>query len=873
MLGPEEHSIELVAGTPIADAVTRGSEAFTRGDVKGGDDAYRQATSLAADDPGLWQALAVDHIAGLLDLEAVTLALRRGDEYLREADTPHLRGTAICIQLLRAEIRSSVGDHSGIDAEVAAIRGALVSRPNALTPHEHAVLQRLEGLFAAEQGDVDKAVDHLRVARQMLDEMGNQRGMETIDRDIHTIKVRHGDDDAVSEVLAGLPPQTVSDHLLHVRALTHRFRYEEALGVLQRALDRDRDLDPALCFPLRYEQAVLLQLIRDDEAVERLLPSLQQAAARSPNPRASAEAVARVSTTGVFGGAVSPTFDAKLQHARRLILGGRLDEAQRLLDDLRERARTDRDLAAWYLAAGELSPARSKLPGSNLFAKHAVTFLRKAVDYAAVQESLIEVRVLALRLLGRAHARLSAYDPAVGYWADAHGLEERIAWRQGTDEVRIRMLHAIPDEHDEQIRAAAEAREELVAAEAPKEYIAAATAAVAVAMEAARGAAILERILPGKAALVRDLPRPSDQAGAWRWVDHIASGLLSDQVAWLLHATPDPGRVHHAVIGRGFFHYASVTSNYEELRKAIDTLAACWEGEDRLEATIRDGSFGRCLAEIASRIGVNAVIPDLPPHVRRIAVVAGGMLSDIPFAAVQNPGDAEPLGLRFALSDLPCLSALLPLRRRSRRIRGDKRLLISPSAQWAVPAALEAALKHRRYRQVRIDCHGRHDPADPSKSWLQLAPDAPDGRLEAGRLETMDLRGCGMLVLGACESGMAQRTGRDERTGFVRAGLRAGTASVVAARWVAKDAVAAAVLDGFDRYTRYLPRDIALQRAQLDVCHGITPTSAPVSAVDHPARWACWTLYGDSGFQTRAGRIRRSLRRSMDGWRRHAARR
>jgi CHAT domain-containing protein len=130
-----------------------------------------------------------------------------------------------------------------------------------------------------------------------------------------------------------------------------------------------------------------------------------------------------------------------------------------------------------------------------------------------------------------------------------------------------------------------------------------------------------------------------------------------------------------------------------------------------------------------------------------------------------------------------------------------------------------------------------------------------------------------MLVLGACESGMAQRTGRDERTGFVRAGLRAGTASVVAARWVAKDAVAAAVLDGFDRYTRYLPRDIALQRAQLDVCHGITPTSAPVSAVDHPARWACWTLYGDSGFQTRAGRIRRSLRRSMDGWRRHAARR
>jgi CHAT domain-containing protein len=120
------------------------------------------------------------------------------------------------------------------------------------------------------------------------------------------------------------------------------------------------------------------------------------------------------------------------------------------------------------------------------------------------------------------------------------------------------------------------------------------------------------------------------------------------------------------------------------------------------------------------------------------------------------------------------------------------------------------------------------------------------------------MRVCGTVLLGACDSGMADRIGRDERAGFVRAAIRAGAAAVVVARWPAENEVGTAVLDQFERYLRYLPRDVALQRALLDV------------RTEHPARWGCWALYGDPGRQTGAGPVRRVTRRHVDQWRNHA---
>ena len=80
---------------------------------------------------------------------------------------------------------------------------------------------------------------------------------------------------------------------------------------------------------------------------------------------------------------------------------------------------------------------------------------------------------------------------------------------------------------------------------------------------------------------------------------------------------------------------------------------------------------------------------------------------------------------------------------------------------------------------------------------------------------------------------------------------------------VAAAPAAEAVLAGFERYLRFLPRDLALRQAQLDVRDGVAPLSAPVPDISHPVWWACWTLYGDAGYQTSAGPLRRLVRRRL----------
>src|SRR5262249_10644279 len=139
-----------------------------------------------------------------------------------------------------------------------------------------------------------------------------------------------------------------------------------------------------------------------------------------------------------------------------------------------------------------------------------------------------------------------------------------------------------------------------------------------------------------------------------------------------------------------------------------------------------------------------------------------------------------------------------------------------------------------------------------------------DGRLTARRFRDLPPHGCGALILGACESGMSQRLGRDERLGFVRAGLAGGAPAVLAARRAPADPIAQGLLDRFQRYMRYLPRDQALQRAQLDILEGrctvLDASGQPIHQQAHIARWACWTLYGDAGRQTAAGWVRRTTR-------------
>ncbi|ONI84894.1 hypothetical protein ALI22I_30980 [Saccharothrix sp. ALI-22-I] len=865
---------EVDPGSLIGRALAAARQAVDRADVGKADAAYETVFELA--DGSLAESVAIDHTATLLALGAVTRAAQRCEEYFEPLGRDHVE-----LLLLRAEISSAAGDHARAGDDVKAIRVALDGGAM-LDRQDQARLMRLEGLVAADQGDLVLAERTLSQARDAFLGLDHENGVAGVDGDLLMLAVRQGVESAASDAVSGPPPRTTAEYLVRALALRRELRYEQAYRTLLECLERT-EIDPSLRLPVLAELTVLLWLTRRPDLAERLRPMLLDAAAQSPDPAAARREVDRLSPEGVADPTRSPRFERRIEYARRLLVAGRLAQAEKLLLELRDRARGERDVAAWHLTAGELELARHHESGDEEFLREAVGQLTAAADGAG-STALTETRVFALRLLGRALFKLKADDRADACWVEAHRLEERVAERQDSDAVRVRMLLSAADEHDERLRAADDA----VTNDNRQ-----AVAGIVVAMEHARGATILDGLLPGGTGFVRDLPRVSDLDGAWRWVGEVTRDLPKSQVVWMLHATPY--RVHHVVLGRGTLRHWSVAVDRDRLVAAVTGLKAWW-GEEVLDLGIATGQFERSLTDIAEVLDLAPLAEELPAHVDRIAVVAGGVLSDVPFAALVLPGDEKRrIGDRFALSDLPCLSARRPLHRRSRSRRGDRMLLVSPpdarltaagerpgrtvlDGDRATTDRLRAELERHRHHQVRIDSHGKHDRDDSALSWLQLAPEGPDGRLRSDDLRQLDLSGCGTLVMGACESGMANRVGRDEPVGLVRAAVQAGAASVVAARWVADDAVAATVLDRFEGYTRYLPRDVALKRAQDDVVRRnvvvhvrVDGDLKPLPDQDHPARWACWTVYGDPGWQTAAGPVRRVLRRNIDNWRRRAA--
>ncbi|WP_157357451.1 CHAT domain-containing protein [Amycolatopsis nigrescens] len=893
--------IRLVDGSPLARAVTEAGHAYRRKDVSTVDAAYRRACELAAADGGgeVWDVLAVEHSARLLELADAARALDRCEEYLAEAGPEHVE-----LLLVRAEIHGSLGDHTAAAADAGSIRAALGDRTWSLTADSHARLLRAEGLAAADRHEFGRAGKLLGGAGRAFFSAGNETAVAAIDKDLRQIEVQRGAESAVDQALQAEQPRTAADYLRLALALKRDLRYEKAAAVLREGVD-DPGVDPALHLELLCELIVLLRAIRRYGEVEALYARLAMAAQQVPDRRLAQKTLDRVQTTGLLG---STQFEHELGLARRLVdetrlndpetkdrprpakCRWRLDKAEETLHRLSKQTRHGVDAITWHLAAAELELARHLLSNKEDLLTEAVKHLLTVIDRTD-GTSLMEVRASALRLLGhtyyfQADAR-NLDDRAARCWDAAYRIEEDVAGRQETVEVRLGMLLAAPDEHDERVRAAAAAvHRRHVTAEAlpegeqePDEWNPEAIAAVVAAMEAAKGATILGDTR-------RDLPRLNDLAGARRWLAEVTRDLPRSQAVWMMHATP--GWVHHALLWRdGGVAYTSVPARADLLMDAIRRLRSYWS-EAALDPGISDGGFERSLADIAEMIGVAHVLPGLiPPEVGRIAIVAGGDLSDIPFAGILIPKTGERVASRYALSDLPCLSARRSLQQRSRRQRGDRRLLVSPpddqltkagKPPWrkrrdllkdenATPAALRAKLAAHQHRLVRIDSHGEHAHEDSDRSSLQLAPAGPNGQVSPEELQEMDLSHCGTVVLGACESGMAQRRGRDERTGFVRSAVQAGAASVIAARWVAADPVAAVVLDRFERRVRYLPRDVALQRAQLDVLADAGGLLTGVPAHDHPARWACWTLYGDAGRQTGAGPARRLLRRILDNWR------
>lgn len=261
---------------------------------------------------------------------------------------------------------------------------------------------------------------------------------------------------------------------------------------------------------------------------------------------------------------------------------------------------------------------------------------------------------------------------------------------------------------------------------------------------------------------------------------------------------------------------------------------------------------------------------------RRLIIVAHGVLSYVPFAALRDDSTGRWLMERYALVVLPTGSALPVLRRGGPTLGDGRAAVLAPfpdrlPATRAEAAALRAALRRpavrlgrgateARARQslaagdlVHIASHGALDARNLLFSHVALAPGrgaepADDGRLEIH--EVLGLRVASPLVfLSGCETGLGVAGATDYARGedyatLAQAFLYAGARGVVSTLWRIEDDGAAVMAERFYRHLATLPPPEALAAAQRDAL-----SDARYSA---PFYWAGFVYSGGGAAQNQA---------------------
>lgn len=191
--------------------------------------------------------------------------------------------------------------------------------------------------------------------------------------------------------------------------------------------------------------------------------------------------------------------------------------------------------------------------------------------------------------------------------------------------------------------------------------------------------------------------------------------------------------------------------------------------------------------------------------------------------AVGNPDLKNPaLELPFAEKEIESIRLLYPR-------------VVSYVAQQATETVFKASCA--RARTILLSCHGEFDAANPLFSALLLAADREnDGRLEAHEIFGLQMDAY-LVVMSACETGLARVAAGDELIGLSRSFIYAGSSSLLSSLWKVDDLATAVMIKRFFRYLkegqsrgRALQQSINFVREQINV---------------HPVYWAAFNLTGD----------------------------
>lgn len=332
--------------------------------------------------------------------------------------------------------------------------------------------------------------------------------------------------------------------------------------------------------------------------------------------------------------------------------------------------------------------------------------------------------------------------------------------------------------------------------------------------------------------------------------------VASDGASWLFVITRDGVELRRLPGSRTLDDAISV---FEGLVRSEDSLVARAAAD--LAATVLGGSLG----EETDLFDTILLIPDGPLH-------------RLPFAALRERPDAEPLGTRVRIDVVPSVAlwmawgeeaprrgangvlsladpdpsvraagsfrdaratpSRLPNAREeargiARALGGNNRVLAGREAsEWALKNADLAS-----FRLLHLAAHAVVDDAHPERSAVLLAPGSEheDGMLRLDEIAALDLDDQ-VVLLSACRGASGPVVGGEGILGLARAFLQAGARAVLANRWPYRDDHAAALTLAI---SRELGRGSRLGEALTAARRARAASGAPLGS------WAGVTLIGD----------------------------
>ncbi|MEL7534754.1 MAG: CHAT domain-containing protein [Bacteroidota bacterium] len=149
-----------------------------------------------------------------------------------------------------------------------------------------------------------------------------------------------------------------------------------------------------------------------------------------------------------------------------------------------------------------------------------------------------------------------------------------------------------------------------------------------------------------------------------------------------------------------------------------------------------------------------------------------------------------------------------------------------------------------QYQFIHLATHAISNPSFPDEAGIAFSHE--DGRTPLLRIKDLPNKPwhAKMLVLSACQTGAGQQVTGEGIISLARGFALKGIQSIVATQWSVGDFPTSQLMVKFYKNLQLgMPRDIALQKAQLSMIEGGENIKYDNG---HPLYWAAFTLYGDS---------------------------